>query len=1586
MTFFSDQAIKGYLLHEQLGSGGLGAVYRATQADVNREVAIKVILPSHANKPDFIRRFEVEAQIIAQMEHPYIVPLYDYWRDPQGAFLIMRLMRGGSLRGLLRQHHSCNVQYTARLLGQVASALHHVHQQRVIHRDIKPSNILLDESGVAYLADFGIAKRLVHAEGMTEAEAIFGSLDYISPEQARGEPVSPSTDVYSLGIVLYEMLTGEHPLHDTPSTERLYKQIHDPLPEITTLDPAMNGAVNAVIQRATAKDPQQRYSDVLSLAQGFSEVVEMTVAPARSLFDTLTEREVDILRLISDGLTNQAIAQHLVVEHSTVRWYIRQINRKLGVLSRKALKRKIAEYGWFADEDSTEQAGVSKTVVLWDEIENPYKGLRAFERGEAQDFFGREDSVEQILARMQETHPYERFLAIVGPSGSGKSSIAKAGMIPALGNNAIPGSQDWFLLDMMPGDAPLEALEMVLTRIAAEQASNLYEFLNRNERGLIRAAELILPDETSELLLLIDQFEEVFTLVEEEAMRQRFLDLIVTTVTAPHSRVRIVITMRADFYDRPLQYPEFGEILRQRMVTLLPLSAKELERAIVGPIEKKGLAFEDGLVAQIISDSIQQAGTLPLLQFALTALFNARDETRLTFAAYQQLGGVGGALAHRAEELFISMDADVQEVIRQLFLRLVTLGEGVEDTRRRVAWREFASIIDDDELVKDVVELFAHERFLTLDHDPTSRSPVVEVAHEALLRQWERYRNWINANRADLQMQRKLFALAMEWEKNNHHTDYLLRGTRLQQFEEWAQTTELVLHPSENQLLEASIRARAERQAVEQAQQEREKMLERRARQFLRSLVVVLFFMLLGSVGVTLFALDREEQAQKERDRARELALVNGARVALVDNQLDTALALAFAANQSANPSPAAQTILSQVAYMSGTLWREEVFAGFTIDVSPDGKTALFGDTSDSSVVLWDIEAGERIYTMVGHDAPVRTLGFNPDGTMAYSISEDRTIILWDLQTGEMLRRFGEGMLLSEHFLAAAFTPDGRMLLSNNGGLPRAVEGHEANLILWDVETGEPLRIFRGHTTLVGRLAISPDGTKALTCGAYEEIILWDIETGEIIRQRDELSPEFNYLATDMVFLPDGQRALIFFLDTTAMLIDLNTLEPLQTYGEANPVSWAFFEFAVTRDYKTLYLPNHAQNDYALWDIETGDRLTSLPSLAEGTVGAEFLPDGESLLVNSQSLGLREIAVSMGAALQHIKFDPWQPIGYKISPDEQTVLINVGTEETCQYVVYDIASNTELRRFGMDEAPLNEIGCMERYDFAFLPDGLSVLSSASEGAGILWNVETGEVQMRIPDFPVSPEPGTNWTRIVIHPDGQSAFTASLDGTEMIQWDLTTGAVRQRFKPPYEARPFFWVDLSPDGKSAIAVLDQGVTCWDLATAEITCELLPPSGVLLVGYYHPSGEQIVTISVGDTSGSTVTVWDIATEEPLLTFTPPTLVIGGLAFTPDGRYAVMGQPDVSLWDLTTGEEVRRYPLASTSITFAAFPYVLSDGRSFFVQTGVEAGSRYLYRLRIDTHEELVEWTEANRYIRELTCAERETYGVEPLCEADR
>jgi len=193
MDTYINRIIKGYELREQIGAGGFGAVYRAYQPSVGREVAIKVILPERANQPDFIRRFEVEAQLIARLEHPHIVPLYDYWRDPEGAFLVMRWLRG-NLRTALKQG-AWSPEAGARLLNQLASALAVAHREGIIHRDIKPDNILLDEDDNAYLADFGIAKNL-HADSATEEGKLVGSPAYITPEQIKGDPVSAKTDIY----------------------------------------------------------------------------------------------------------------------------------------------------------------------------------------------------------------------------------------------------------------------------------------------------------------------------------------------------------------------------------------------------------------------------------------------------------------------------------------------------------------------------------------------------------------------------------------------------------------------------------------------------------------------------------------------------------------------------------------------------------------------------------------------------------------------------------------------------------------------------------------------------------------------------------------------------------------------------------------------------------------------------------------------------------------------------------------------------------------------------------------------------------------------------------------------------------------------------------------------------------------------------------------------------------------------------------------------------------------------------------------------------------------------------------------------
>lgn len=767
----SGRAIRGYELREQVGLGGFGAVYRAYQPLLKREVAIKVILPQYANSPDFIRRFEVEAELVARLEHPYIVPLFDYWREPDSAYLVMRLLKGGTLRDLIDEGN-VSLETVATILDQITAALHISHRNGVVHRDIKPRNILLDEDGNAYLTDFGIAQSVDYDSLTGEEVGISGSIPYTPPEQLQGGKIVPETDVYAMGIILYELIMGEHPFEQASITEMVFKQISDPLPEIDVDEIPYN--LNDILQKATAKASQDRYADVRDLAREFRT-------------------------LISGGnvFTPTPVEEALI------------------------------------------------------DVNNPYKGLRAFQEADAEQFFGRSALTERLLDRLSEPTDGGRFLAVIGPSGSGKSSVVKAGLLPAIRQGRLRGSENWFIAEMFPGISPFYELESALMRVAINPIESLIQQVE-NENGFSDVIQQILPDDDSELLLVIDQFEEIFTQVTDEETRTRFLNNLVESIENPQSRLRIIVTMRADFYDKPLQYREFGELLRKRLETVLPMSPDELRETITQPAELVGITFQEGLVETISQDVGQQAGMLPLLQYTMTELFDNRQGNSLTLNAYQEIGGVTGSLARRSEEIYSGLDNVGRQATRQLFLRLVSLGEGTEDTRRRVRQSELAT----NTAIDDVINIYGKYRLLTFDKDPASREPTVEVAHEALIRTWRRLRAWINENREDLRVQQRVSGAVNEWLSSNKDNSYLASGARLTQFDEWREQTQLVLNADEQTYITASIDAEAARKAQEVA-------IAKRVQNFQRASIVLGVMVVLAIIATGIF-LTRATQAQNQ--------------------------------------------------------------------------------------------------------------------------------------------------------------------------------------------------------------------------------------------------------------------------------------------------------------------------------------------------------------------------------------------------------------------------------------------------------------------------------------------------------------------------------------------------------------------------------------------------------------------------------------------------------------------------------------------------------------------------------------------------
>ena len=745
------RSIRGFELRERIGAGYFGEVFRAYQPAVGREVALKVVRPEHADAPEFIRSFHTEAQIVARLEHPHIVPLYDYWREPSRAYLVMRWLKGGSLRQAL-DRGPFRPEATLQAVEQVASALDAAHRQGVIHRDVKPTNILFDDRNNAYLSDFGIAvTSIVDFEGEERSTL---SPPYSSPELLQREAASPQSDIFSVGVITWEMLTGRR---FADSIEEGGTGINGYLPplEVTGLDQRAAGEVLAV---ATARLPTERYPDSASFVQALRSAL---------------------------GSARQAVSRP------------------------RTAKR------------------------------NPYKGLAAFQEADGGDFFGREAITRDLVDQLGQS----QVVAVVGPSGSGKSSLVRAGLVPALRGGALDGSERWLVLSMVPGRQPFEEFYTALNPIAVEAPKPRGVPAPKDDRELLRALDRGLPA-GAQVVLIIDQFEELFALTPEME-RDRFIANLVTLLQ-DDVRVRLAMTVRADYYDRPLRYRTFGRIVADNSVTVTALTPSELERAIVRPADRAGVALEPGLVAELVNEVADQPGGLPLLQYALAELFDRRRQDELTVDAYRQIGGVMGALGSRADDLYREL-GDHQATVRQVFLRLVALGEGAGDTRRRVLITELEALSDQSAVVTEVVETYGAHRILTFDHDPVTRTPSVEIAHEALLTRWSRLAVWVSDAREDLMTHGALATAVHAWESAGRDPDYLVRGKRLTEFEELAADGEIDVNADEMEYLDAALGQRA---SEEQHSMEETK-LRGRARRRLWGLVA-LIALVIGAAAVWL--------------------------------------------------------------------------------------------------------------------------------------------------------------------------------------------------------------------------------------------------------------------------------------------------------------------------------------------------------------------------------------------------------------------------------------------------------------------------------------------------------------------------------------------------------------------------------------------------------------------------------------------------------------------------------------------------------------------------------------------------------------
>ncbi|MEH2012711.1 nSTAND1 domain-containing NTPase [Nostoc sp.] len=443
----------------------------------------------------------------------------------------------------------------------------------------------------------------------------------------------------------------------------------------------------------------------------------------------------------------------------------------------------------------------------------PYKGLSYFDCTEADAnlFYGRTALTDELLEKVRSGN----FLAVLGASGSGKSSVVRAGLLYQLQlGRRLSGSDTWQLKIFRPGINPLQnlALAFVESELSdIERASQLAKAEELIAGGAVGLGQLITAAQTQRVVLVLDQFEEAFTQCQDITKRQQFFKCVLCALQRDDNKLCLIITMRADFFGKCLEqeYGGLAKKIQERLVTVTPMNREELETAIIKPAEYMNLAVEPELVSQMIADVENSPGSLPLLQYTLTELWQQRTEERLTLTMYSKLGGVRGTLQTRATEVYESLSPEEQQATKRIFLELTQLGEGTEDTRRQVLQRDLVTSQYPEAVINRIIQRLADEK-LVVTSTLSNQIAVVDVAHEALIRHWLLLRKWIEESRDILRQKRKIEAAAIEWRDRGKAKDYLLQGKRLIEANifQKAQADNLRLSDLAIKLIQTSIRNR----------------------------------------------------------------------------------------------------------------------------------------------------------------------------------------------------------------------------------------------------------------------------------------------------------------------------------------------------------------------------------------------------------------------------------------------------------------------------------------------------------------------------------------------------------------------------------------------------------------------------------------------------------------------------------------------------------------------------------------------------------------------------------------------------------
>jgi WD40 repeat protein len=1151
----------------------------------------------------------------------------------------------------------------------------------------------------------------------------------------------------------------------------------------------------------------------------------------------------------------------------------------------------------------------------------PYRGLESFQPDDAPWFFGRQRLTGILLGQLRDQYRQGGLLAVIGASGSGKSSLLRAGLIPAIRDGELAAGD--------VGHRP-SALFTPGTHPMAE--------LNRHQDAM--TAEAGEPS-----VIVVDQFEEVFTQCQAEQERRDFIQALCAAAAAgPDGRspeALIVVGLRADFYPHALRYPEMVAELERRQVLIGPMTHEELRSVITGPARKAGLDIETGLTEILLRDltpldlpeqaaAAHEPGTLPLLSHALLATWDLSRGGRLTVADYRASDGIQGAVAASAEDVYTDLTPAQRDLARRVFTRLVHVADDTADTRRRVSRAELQFGGAD---VQHVLDAFIDRRLITANVD------TVEIAHEALLRAWPRLRHWIDADNIGVRVHRQLTAAAEEWRDSGNDPGALYRGGRLASAEEWASTP---AHSDDlNQLERAFL-------SVSIAQRQQAESAARRQANRLRAFSASLAILLIAAASLAVLAYQQRSSAISQRDVAV------SRQVAVEANQLrgtDIALAmqLSLAAFRISPTEEAVSSLLNSTANVPATrLLGPRGTEMHAVAFSPDGSVLATG-SGDGSVRLWDVRtAGRpvRLGPAVSAPGSVTSVAFSPDGkTLATSCGAAGAAV-WDVSDprrpalrGRIPAASGDGVT------AIAFSPDGRTL---------ATGSEHGRIRMWKLAglsgTASLGSSPGADTAEVNAVAFSPNGQLVAAGTADGKIIAWPATAAGTTSGPGLVIDAIAHVVNAIAFSPDGRVLASAGNDSMVRRWSIVTasravkaLPPL-----SGPKSWAY-ALAFSPDGRSIAAGSADDNVY-IWTLEDDTLTATLPQPAPVTSLAWDARGGR--LATADANDVARIWVLPGPVLAAAPGSVFAAAFGPGAPGRVLAVASAPPDGRGQVRLWNVADPARPVALG---SPLTAADALDG-TVAYGPGGRLAAGSA-DGTVQLWDVRTAARPVRLPSPPSSLKTAIQnvafdstgrllaagstdgtveiWNTsslghavplasladangrasdqdvfaVAFSPDGHLLAAANANGTVRL-WDIANPA-----RPEAAGKPLidlsdaiYQVTFSPDGHLLAASGEDGnVRLWDVATPRLPRLLATLGGSAGTVYdvtFSPDGRTIAT-SNGD---NTVTLWNVADPVAPARFaslTGPAGTVFAAVFSPDGSTLAAGSQDATarLWRATPG-----------------------------------------------------------------------------------